>query len=257
MTATHDNMNRIASLGGGGRTLVSGTLSEPGIASVGLAGQGERPARMRPGNRFEAEIDLPAGPSTLAVEAADESGNRSSYLYSVSTDPQASRSFTYDDDGNLTSDGIRSFEWDVLSRLKTITWATGKATEFTYNAIGQRAKVVETDGSQSTTRYYLYDGADLVERRTGSDPDTATADRVYFAQGEQRRTGSAWVAYHYCRDHLGSVREVLDDDGTLVARYDYTPYGERIARYVDSSYGSCDFGFTGHITIPSLATGQG
>ena len=62
--------------------------------------------------------------------------------------------------------------------------------------------------------------------------------------------------YHYCRDHLGSVREVLASDGTLVARYDYTPYGERIIRYEASGYTACDLGFTGHITLPSLVLGQ-
>lgn len=33
------------------------------------------------------------------------------------------------------------------------------------------------------------------------------------------------MAYYYTRDHLGSVREMLNSSGTIVARYSYDPYG--------------------------------
>ena len=255
-TATHNDMNQITALGGGGTTRVAGTLSKPGSVSVGLAGQGEHPARMLAGNRFEAEVSLPSGTSTFAVEVVDESGNRSSYRYTVATDPQDAREFSYDDAGNLTGDGVRAYEWDSLSRLKKVTWADGVTTEFKYNALGQRAERIETNGSTAVHHYYLYDGISLVERRTGTDPDAATTDRRYFSNGEQRWDGSAWQSYHYCRDHLGSVREVLASDGTLVARYDYTPYGERITRYEASGYTACDIGYTGHITLHGPFSGQ-
>jgi RHS repeat-associated protein len=66
--------------------------------------------------------------------------------------------------------------------------------------------------------------------------------------------------FFYCRDHLGSIREVVKSAGgtnTLVARYDYDPYGKRLTQYQSSSYtGGCDFGYTGHITAPSLVAGQ-
>ncbi len=36
---------------------------------------------------------------------------------------------------------------------------------------------------------------------------------------------STATGYYYMRDHLGSVREMLDSSGTIVARYSYDPYG--------------------------------
>ena len=33
------------------------------------------------------------------------------------------------------------------------------------------------------------------------------------------------TAYYYTRDHLGSVREMLNSSGAIVARYSYDPYG--------------------------------
>ena len=74
--------------------------------------------------------------------------------------------------------------------------------------------------------------------------------RRYYSQGEQRKNGSNWDSYYYTRDHLGRIREVVKSDGTLVARYDYDPYGKRSAQYQSSTYaGACDLAFTGHITI--------
>ena len=50
---------------------------------------------------------------------------------------------------------------------------------------------------------------------------------------------------YFCRDHLGSVREVVDTSGVVRVRDDYSPYGVRskVSGNLDS-----DFGFTGHFT---------
>ena len=255
MTATHNAMNQITTLGGGGRSLVSGSLDEPGQVSVGIAGQGDKPARMLAGNRFEADVVLPSGTSTLAVTAADAQGNTAHQQYSVATAPLTARTMTYDADGNLTSDGERTYEWDAWSRLTKITWATGKTTDISYNALGQRSKLAHSDGTTTQTEYYLYDGAEVLQRRTNGTA-ASNADRVYFAQGERRKTGSTWSNQHYTRDHLGSIREVLASDGSLLARHDYTPYGARETRYEASGYAGTDFGFTGHFTLDSPVAGQ-
>ncbi len=77
---------------------------------------------------------------------------------------------------------------------------------------------------------------------------------------EERSSSSTWEIYFYSRDHLGSIREVVKSVGgtnTLVARYDYDPYGKRLTQYQSSAYtGGCDFGYTGHATAPSLVAGQ-
>jgi RHS repeat-associated protein len=53
----------------------------------------------------------------------------------------------------------------------------------------------------------------------------------------------ATLADNYTCDHLGSVREVLAEDGPLVARHDYKPYGERVL--VSGTYQAAK-GYTGH-----------
>ena len=123
----------------------------------------------------------------------------------------------------MTSDGVRSYQWDISSRLVKITWAGGYTTKFHYNALGQRSERIEQNnyGSITAHYYYLYDGNNLVCRYNGGT-STSNIDRRYFAQGEQRynQTYDDWPRYFYCRDHLGSIREVMFDDGELAARYD-------------------------------------
>jgi len=71
------------------------------------------------------------------------------------------------------------------------------------------------------------------------DGGTTVLRRYFGSQGFQ----DSGTNYFYTVDHLGSVREVIDQSSTLRARYDYDPFGRRtkLAGDIDA-----DFGFTGH-----------
>jgi RHS repeat-associated protein len=62
------------------------------------------------------------------------------------------------------------------------------------------------------------------------------------------QVGSA--KYFYARDHLGSIREVVDNAGAMQARYNYDPYGRR-TRVGGPYSGEFDFGYTGNYFNPS------
>ena len=55
-------------------------------------------------------------------------------------------------------------------------------------------------------------------------PD-GTVSKRFFRQGVQLLTGATPGNYYYTRDHLGSIRELTDNTGTIQARYSYDPYG--------------------------------
>jgi YD repeat-containing protein len=261
-TRAHNPLNQVTALSGGGATLVRGVLNEPGSASIAKAGQPLTPARMTAGNTFEEEFNLSTGQNTIAVRAEDATGNVSNYTFRTDIAPVTARAFTYDADGNMTSDGILTYEWDCLNRLTRINRGGTKATRFYYNALGQRVVIGEVDGTTFTDLKFLaWDGIQLLSLRKGpasSGYSGAKYERRYYPQGEQTiyqdpPTGnlSVTATHHYTRDHLGSVREVVKTDGTLQARYDYDPYGKRIAQYESTAYGTCPFGFTGHYTQKS------
>jgi RHS repeat-associated protein len=116
--------------------------------------------------------------------------------------------------------------WRV-NRLTAIVYHlgtnAGNHTEFAYDGISRRVQIVERTGTTigsgtiDSTKNYLWIGSEMAEERDASNNVT----KRFFAQGEQQ----AGTNYYYTRDHLGSVREMLNSSGSIVARYSYDPYG--------------------------------
>ncbi|MEY2483497.1 MAG: hypothetical protein QOK24_2025 [Verrucomicrobiota bacterium] len=155
----------------------------------------------------------------------------------VSQSGGANRTLSYDLNGSITSDGgTRTFEWDGANRLVAINYS-GFTTrsEFTYDGLNRLVKLVGKTGvTINSTRKFVWAGTEMVEFRDASD---AVTQRNY-KQGQY--VGSK--SYYYTRDHLGSIREMFGSTGTVVARYDYDPYG-RSTTVLGTT--PTDFNFTG------------
>jgi RHS repeat-associated protein len=147
------------------------------------------------------------------------------------------RTLSYDVNGNITSDGgTRTFEWDAANRLVAINY-TGQTTrsEFTYDGLSRVAKIVEKSGTTvNSIRKFVWCGEQKCEFRDGND---AVTMRLY-PQGQHNVT----TAYFFTRDRLGSIREMFTGGGTIVARYEYDPYG-RSTTVLGTT--PTDFNFTG------------
>jgi hypothetical protein len=87
---------------------------------------------------------------------------------------------------------------------------------------------------------YLYGDTGVLQERS---VDGGTALKTYTSQGELDYTTTPPTPRYYTRDHLGSVREVVAQNGTLLGRYDYKPYGKRVQ--VSGIYEAAK-GYTGH-----------
>lgn len=66
----------------------------------------------------------------------------------------------------------------------------------------------------------------------------------FFSEGEQVSDTN----YYFTRDHLGSVREVMNAAGVMQARYDYDPYGRMTV--IAGSF-TADFGYAGMYYHPA------
>jgi hypothetical protein len=84
--------------------------SEPAAVTVNGA-----PVRVSSANQFEGSANVSPAANTFTVVATDPSGNIESQEYAVDVSGP-SRTFTYDANGNMTSDGTRTFEWDAEDR---------------------------------------------------------------------------------------------------------------------------------------------
>jgi RHS repeat-associated protein len=129
----------------------------------------------------------------------------------------------YDANGNLTSDGQRTYAWDAENRLVGIGYpgVSGKATAFTYDGLSRRAAVSSTPpgGGSATITSYLWCGDDICQARNASN----TTIRSYYDEGEYLPGTPAQTLY-YGIDQIGSVRRVFASTSSAAA-YSYDAYG--------------------------------
>ena len=154
---TPNNLNQLtARQGGTGMLPIRGTPSEPSTVTVNGT-----PATVKGDNSFEGKAWVTAGDNTVTVEAIDENGNTTTNQYNVAVTGSGSKTLTYDPNGNLTSDDARTFEWDPLNRLTAVTSGTHRS-EFTYNGLSQRVKIVEKEnGAVTGTRQFVWFPGDV------------------------------------------------------------------------------------------------
>ena len=185
-------------------------------------------------------MPVTGGTNTVTIAATDPSGNAATAMYEVDVS-DASKTFTYDANGNLTSDGTRSFEWDARNQLVAVTVGSHRS-EFVYDGLRRRVRMVEKAAgvTQTDTRVPWCETAICEERA----PDGVTVTRRAFGLGEQ----VAGQARFFATDHLGSVREVTDTAGMLLARYAFDPWGRRT---VTAGNDVTSEAFTGHQWQPT------
>lgn len=235
-----NTLNQLTEESGYGRTLFSGTLDEP--ASIVVNGESAKvtsTAGTAP-YRFESWVDLVEGANTVEVAATDGNNNTTTKTYSVSAGG-ATKILEYDLRGNLRYERnpnqtvIREFEWDQENRLIKITAGTHQ-TEFVYDGLSRRVRIVEKENSVETASHvYLWSGTQICQKR---DAAGSAVMRDYYASGFTE----GGDLYYYTRDHLGSIREITDEEGDVRAFYDYDVYGAmtKLGGDLDG-----DFGFTG------------
>jgi RHS repeat-associated protein len=113
-----------------------------------------------------------------------------------------------------------------------------QAAQYSGNNSAQRVRVTLRGATSSKT--FVWSGNTIAEER---DSTGANVTKRYFAEGEQRVGGNDAGNYFYARDHLGSIYEVTNTSGNLVAQNDYSAWGKSVVTGLSMSV---DFGFTGH-----------
>jgi RHS repeat-associated protein len=128
---------------------------------------------------------------------------------------------------------------------KKISAGTTNTTDWLYNASGLRTRQIDrVNLGVATTNFFLWDGMELCEQRSGSNG--GTVDKRFFGMGVQRVTGSDTGKFFYTFDHLGSIRELIDSSQVVRGRWDYGPWGDPSANLITSSAVDSDFKYTGH-----------
>jgi len=190
----------------------------------------------------------------------DDNGNRTNTGYTTTADNRLTSdgtfNFTYDNEGNLVtrtriSDGeFTEYTFDHRNRLTRVDVYTDATkttrvavTEYTYDAFDRRVArrhddVSPTDLSDAAIELYAYDGdnvlLDFVDSDGTAGPNTAQkTTRYLFGPAidmvlAQEDVSTGEVLWHLA-DHQGTVRDMLDNTGTVVEHIQYDAFGKPIS----------------------------
>jgi RHS repeat-associated protein len=157
-------------------------------------------------------------------------------------------SFTYDANGNLTSDGSTSYVYDAENRL--VSASGGHSATLSYDPLGRLWQVAAPSG---TTRF-IYDGDHIA-----IEYDAGGLLRAYV-WGAGADEPIAWyeanhptVRRYFHADHQGSIVLVSDQYGTPLASSAYDAWGipnQGGVGFTLSAVGR--FGYTGQAWLPEL-----
>ncbi len=151
------------------------------------------------------------------------------YMYTYGTNRliriigQTVKNFGYDNNGNITSENSRSYTYNQNNRLIQATENSITLGEYTYNGVGQRIKKVA--GSVTTIYHYDRFGNLIAESNAGG---SFGVDYLYL-NGQilaKIDISPTEALYYYHDDHLGTPQVLTDDQGQVVWKADYKPFGE-------------------------------
>jgi RHS repeat-associated protein len=149
-----------------------------------------------------------------AAQSYSYSGNR---LSSVSGG--ISRTYTYDLNGNVLTDGANTFTYNYLNLPKTVSGGT--SITYTYDAAGRKLRSVNA----GVTTDYI----------DGIHYTSGVIDFIQTEEGRARKNGAGYLYEYNLQDHLGNARLSFDIySGSVrdIQHNDYYPFGKTFNSYL-------------------------
>jgi RHS repeat-associated protein len=173
------------------------------------------------------------GSSWSQTNAYDRYGNRwidfgggNESLYFNSANNRITNSgYTYDNAGNLTSDGVHTCGFDAENKITSVD---GVSDVYRYDGDGNRVRKNFPQGEQVRM---VYSAGQLIAEYNLSG--SLKTEYVHAPAG-LLITINPWaripkVTQYLIADHLGSLRVMTDSSGAIVSRHDYKPFGEELS----------------------------
>ncbi|MCD2425923.1 DUF6443 domain-containing protein [Niabella pedocola] len=159
--------------------------------------------------------------SNKLARVTDNAGDmRSHALGDFNDGTNVDDDYSYDANGNLTQDknkNIQNITYNILNLPREITVAGKGTISYQYDAEGNKlSKTVNETGQPQKTTTYL--GGMIFENDV--------LQHITTEEGRMRPNGSGGVIHDYfLRDHLGSTRMTLQENGTPLEETHYYAFG--------------------------------
>ncbi len=129
------------------------------------------------------------------------------------------QTFSYDNNGNTSSNGTHEFVYGDNNRLATVEVSSTPVAAYFYNGKGER---VIKDVIDPTLYYYDQDGLLLAEL----DENGSTLREYAYLDGQPLAVMGGAVIYTYHTDHLGTPQLLTNGTQQVVWSADYEPFGK-------------------------------
>jgi RHS repeat-associated protein len=163
--------------------------------------------RIQVGGSF-AQTGLPGSITSATYDVANELTNWNG------------TSISYDNNGNMLSDGSNVFTWNARNQVATLN-----SVSLQYDGFGRRTKNL-----QNTS--FLFDGANAVQELSGS---TIIANLLNGGIDEIFIRADSNGSFTPLKDALGSTIALVNASGNLVTQYAYDPFGNTTVSGASSS----------------------
>ncbi len=204
----------------------------------GTASQQESYAYDPLGNRTVKSIGNPA--STTYAYLYDNA-NQLKEIHSGSLGGPLLATLNYDANGNLTSDGTRTYTWDPINQLSQVTRG---ATSVAYSYDSQGRRVKKVTGGQTTQ--WLYDGQNIyAEYGTAWTNPNAIYTQAGIDTPLIRTTlsgGNFAQAQYYHSDGLGSIVGLSNNTDSTTQTERFDAWGTTLSGTIPQS---AQYGYTG------------
>ena len=265
---TVNTVNELTGTSRSGTLTVAGTATEPSGNAPFSSSPGVTNVTVNTSNAVvyadgtfaSTNQPLANGNNTFTAIAHDTIGRWSTNVVTVNL--PTTNSFSYDLNGNLLTDGTRNLAYDDENQLTSV-WVTNVwRNDFVYD--GLLRKRIERDYSWNSGTWtetnevrFIYDGYLVVQERNANNLPQVTYTRgMDLAGGEVPLLGDTvdgfqgaggiggllartdmglWVANKpfasacYFNDAQGNVIGMASTNGTMMARYEYDPFGNMLS----------------------------
>jgi len=153
--------------------------------------------------------------------------------------------FAFDNNGNLTNDGTRTFAYDSENQLTNVFVPSQWRSDFVYDGLNRRRIEHDYNWNGSTwvktnEIHYIFDGYLLIQERDTNNNVLVTYTRGLDLSGDlwdaggidgllARTDANGSTFYH--ADANGNITALMDGSENIVARYLYNPFGKLIGQW--------------------------
>jgi RHS repeat-associated protein len=134
------------------------------------------------------------------------------------------KSYTYDDRGNLLSDGTATYTYDARDLLSSV--AVGAQTRhYTYDAFGRRTGQIVNGQTRTAVWDELSSFGDVIAEFGGTNGTTLDVSFV-VNDGSVLAQQQAGQVQYLLKDAQGSTRAIADSNGIIGESYVYDAFGQ-------------------------------